>query len=385
MNADPGPTAVVVGLDCITGLQTARILADRGVPVVGMAGDPRHFACRSRACERVVVADILGDELIAALERLGPSLGARAVLFPCTDQSVMLISRHRARLEPWYHVLLPEHGLVELLMDKVKFTRYGREHGLALPPTQFVSTLADAQRAARELRCPLVVKPALKTSRWQGERLAKVYRAASPSQLLELFAQLSPWSDELIVQEWIEGGDAELFSCNCYFDREGAPVVTFVARKLRQWPPGAGTSSLGEEVRNDEVLAETLRLFEGLGFRGLGYVEIKRDARTGRNYIIEPNVGRPTGRSAIAEAGGVELLYSMYRDAIGASLPAARSSATPAPSGSTCATICNLRSSTCCAGSSHRPSGAAHGAVPRSTPSGPVTIPLRSSRTGGRR
>jgi D-aspartate ligase len=72
------------------------------------------------------------------------------------------------------------------------------------------------------------------------------------------------------------------------------------------------------------VLSDTLRLFESVDYRGLGYVEVKRDARTGRSYVIEPNVGRPTGRSSIAEAGGVELLYTMYRDAIGASLPAAR-------------------------------------------------------------
>jgi predicted ATP-grasp superfamily ATP-dependent carboligase len=37
--------------------------------------------------------------------------------------------------------------------------------------------------------------------------------------------------------------------------------------------------------------------------------------------IIEPNIGRPTGRSAIAEKGGVELLLSAYRDALGEPLP----------------------------------------------------------------
>jgi predicted ATP-grasp superfamily ATP-dependent carboligase len=319
-----GPAAVVVGLDCITGLQTARILHDRAIPVIGVAGDPAHFACRSRAVGRLVGADVTSEQLISALEALGPTLAERAVLFPCTDQSVMLISRHRAALEPWFHVVLPEHEHVELLMDKVKFTRYGHERGLPLPPTRFVSTRVQAESAAAELRFPVVVKPALKTARWQSQGLAKVYRAATPERLLDLFTELSSWTDELIVQEWIEGADAELFSCNCYFDRDGVPAVTFVARKLRQWPPGAGTSSLGEEVRNDDVLDETLRLFKSVDYRGLGYVEIKRDPRTGRNYVIEPNVGRPTGRSSIAEAGGVELLYTMYRDAIGASLPTAR-------------------------------------------------------------
>jgi predicted ATP-grasp superfamily ATP-dependent carboligase len=69
------------------------------------------------------------------------------------------------------------------------------------------------------------------------------------------------------------------------------------------------------------VLQETIRLFQGVNYQGLGYVEMKRDQRTGKYYIIEPNIGRPTGRSAIAEAGGVELLYTMYCDAVGLPLP----------------------------------------------------------------
>nr|NIP28096.1 carboxylate--amine ligase [Phycisphaerae bacterium]NIU27426.1 carboxylate--amine ligase [candidate division KSB1 bacterium]NIV01945.1 carboxylate--amine ligase [Phycisphaerae bacterium]NIV70689.1 carboxylate--amine ligase [Phycisphaerae bacterium]NIX31909.1 carboxylate--amine ligase [Phycisphaerae bacterium] len=65
-------------------------------------------------------------------------------------------------------------------------------------------------------------------------------------------------------------------------------------------------------------------LFKSVNYRGLGYVEIKRDERSGKYFIVEPNIGRPTGRSAIAEAGGVELLYTMYCEAIGWPLPANR-------------------------------------------------------------
>jgi D-aspartate ligase len=48
---------------------------------------------------------------------------------------------------------------------------------------------------------------------------------------------------------------------------------------------------------------------------------MKRDERSGKYFIIEPNIGRPTGRSAIAEAGGVELVYTMYSDALRWPLP----------------------------------------------------------------
>ena len=51
---------------------------------------------------------------------------------------------------------------------------------------------------------------------------------------------------------------------------------------------------------------------------------MKRDERDGRHWIVEPNVGRATGRSAIAEAGGVELLLTQYCDLLGLPLPAER-------------------------------------------------------------
>jgi predicted ATP-grasp superfamily ATP-dependent carboligase len=152
----------------------------------------------------------------------------------------------------------------------------------------------------------------------------KAFQARDGDELLELYDRVAPWADRLLAQEWIDGEADALYSVNAYFDRSARPLVTFVARKLRQWPPHTGTSSLGEECRNDDVLTESLRLFEGLGYHGLAYVEMKRDARTGRHVVIEPNIGRPTGRSAIAEAGGVELLYTAYCDMTGLPLPRAR-------------------------------------------------------------
>lgn len=315
------PRAVVIGLDCITGLQTARILAARGIGVIGIAADRKHFACRTRVCEEILFADTGGSELLSTLEGIAPRLGDKAVLFPCTDPSVLALSRDRDRLEHAYHLVLPEHEVVETLMDKISFYTYAEEHGLPIPRTVFLTTRDDAEAAAGSLSFPCVLKPPLKTPTWEKEVKLKAFRASGPRDLLAFYDRASAWTNVLIAQEWIEGGEDNLFSCNCYFDRDSKPAVTFVARKIRQWPPQTGTSSLGEECRNDEVLRETIRLFEAVGFRGLCYLEMKRDERTGRHFIVEPNVGRPTGRSAIAEAGGVELLYAAYCDAAGLPLP----------------------------------------------------------------
>lgn len=318
------PVAVVAGLDCITGLQTARILAGHGVPVVGLVNDVRHFAARTAVCRRIIETALSGERMIADLELLGPQLEQKAVLVPCTDPAVHTLSRYRERLEPWFHLPLPEHEVVDLLMDKGRFLRFALSEGLPVPRTEFLTDRAAAERVAESLRYPCGVKPPVKSARWVSRTKAKVILAGSPEELLDVYDRVHDWADELVVQEWVTGGDDQLFSCNAYFDRQSRPLVTFVARKLRQWPPHVGTSSLGEECRNDVVLEETVRLFRAAGFHGLAYLEMKRDASSGEHLIIEPNVGRPTGRSAIAEAGGVDLVFTAYCDAVGLPLPERR-------------------------------------------------------------
>jgi len=321
-----GLAAVVVGLDNITGLQTARILADRGVRVYGVAANRRHFGARTNACIQVVESPSSGPALVDTLRRLAPKLGPeRAVLVPCTDGAVWSLSLQRDQLLDRFRLPLGDHDAVDLLMDKVRFADHAKMQGLAAPRTEVMRSRADAEKAAEVLTWPSVVKPPVKAEAWLAHTSAKGIPVHGPEELLRTYDRVADWAPVLLAQEWVEGPEDGLFSCNAYFDASGAPLVTFVARKLRQWPPQVGTSASGEECRNDEVLEETLRVFRSVSFHGLAYLEMKRDARTGAMAIIEPNVGRPTGRSAIAEGGGVELVHTAYCDAAGLPLPTQRS------------------------------------------------------------
>jgi len=323
------PPAVVIGLDSATGLQTARILAARGVPVLGIAADLSHPCCRTNVCEQIFAAHTGNESLIDALLRVGPDLQTMGVLFPCTDLSVLLVSRYRDELETWFHVILPDAEVVEMLVDKETFYAFAQREGLPVPATRILRSHDDVAAAARELQFPCILKPAVKTLRWKSQSKAKAYRVSSATELATLYQRLSPWTASLVVQEWIEGGDTEHYTCNCYFSRASEPLASVTTRKLRQWPPTGGEGCLSVECSNEVVRDETVRLFQKVNHRGLGYLEMKRDTRTGRYLIIEPNIGRPTGRSASAEAAGVELLLTKYRDALGWPLPAESELRTP--------------------------------------------------------
>ncbi len=316
----PAP-AVIVGLDSLTGLQTARILAARGIPVIGVASDPAHPSCRTRSCRRVVTAPAGGPGLVDTLVSLARDADATPVLLPCTDLSVLTLSRTRDVLRQHYRCVLPERSVIETLLDKAAFHEYATQEGLPVIEGCVLRSREDAERAAVALTYPCALKPAVKGERWQARTHAKVFKVATPAELLSRYDACGDWADAMIAQRWIDGPDEAHVTCNAYFDERSNAVVTYVSHKLRQWPLEGGVGSLSRGCRNDEVLAETVRVFRGLGHRGFAYLEMKFDPARGGYVIIEPNVGRPTGRSAAADASGIPLVYTAYCDALGLPLP----------------------------------------------------------------
>lgn len=318
---DSKPVAIIIGLDSMQGLQSARILRDRGVSVVGIAGDSSHHACSTNACQTIYFCDTSTRDLVRFLRKIRTRFTTNPVLIPCQDASVRVLSAHRDALDQHFHINLADASVVDMLVDKDSFDEYARGQNLPLPQSYILTPQSDVNALVQQISYPCLFKPRVRTAKWKKNTNKKAFKIDTPDDLVYTFDRCRSWADAFLVQQWIPGDDTCLYSCNVYFDRESRPIVTFVARKLRQWPPETGSSCLGEEVRNDVVLDTTLELFRNLGYKGLGYLEMKRDPNTGQHFIIEPNVGRPTGRSAIAEAGGVELLYTMYCDTVGLPLP----------------------------------------------------------------
>src|SRR4029078_1968186 len=95
-----------------------------------------------------------------------------------------------------------------------------------------------------------VMKPARGTMDWNDRVGQKAVRVFDATHLLEIWVLAAP-TYPVLVQEWVEGGDDHLYSFNGYFDASGQPLATFIARKVRQWPPHTGMSSLGGERRED--------------------------------------------------------------------------------------------------------------------------------------
>ena len=306
---------VVLGLGQ-NGLATVRALGRSGVPVIGLDANLGQPTAQSRYCIRVACGDVRSEEgLLGALLELGRALPHKGVLFPSGDLNLLVVSEHRARLAPYYHVALPDHEIVRLVLDKQAFYGWAAQHGFDIPRTHLLRS-EDPRTLAKELRYPVLVKPHLRDAGWRSKHGVKLYEAHSADELVRAVESLARDHAQLLLQECIPGGEDQLVFSLTYLDPRLEPLGMFTGRKLRQFPPRFGTSSMAQSHWDPEVAERSLAVLRALRYRGYGSVEFKRDPRDGILRIIEVT-GRTWYPHGLATACGVNLPYLAYREMLG--------------------------------------------------------------------
>jgi D-aspartate ligase len=303
--------AVVVG-GSLNALGVVRSLSAGRMPIYMLETTRQCAAGWSRHCTHVPVPTLDGRELIDALVDLAGRLACRPVLILTGDQSVNCVSAHRAAIEPHYRFSLPSAQTVAALADKTLFQELAEREGFAVPRAVCIRNVASLS-LIDSLQPPLIIKPADKTLVLLG--LAE--RAVQAESLIEAHqacAQMLARVPQIIVQEWIDGPDTEIFFTLFSCDRAGRVLGLFPGRKLLCSPPAIGSTAVciaAPEVAG-ELIAITMQFIARVGYRGLGSLEFKRDRRSGRFLIIEPTVGRTDWQEEIATLCGVNLPLRSY-------------------------------------------------------------------------
>ena len=311
------PPVVITGLCDTMSLCLIRNLGRRGIRIIATDSNISSYYGKSRYSQNIYCKSLFDRSLIELLCELGASFDEKAVLFNCTDQSVLNVSRERDKLQPFYNFVLPPHRTIERLMSKKLFYDFALENNFLVPQTFFSHNSEDIERVGRTISYPCIIKPEFKDSYWLTKVPVKVIYADSRKQYFELVKKYQIEEKSLVIQEWIDGDDTDLYFCLVYISRLHEPLVVFTGKKLRQHPHLAGTLSVAESVWVPEIAKESLRLLKTAGCVGFCSVEFKQSKKDGRFYAIEPTVGRPDSQEEICITAGLDVPYVAYLDAIG--------------------------------------------------------------------
>lgn len=307
--------AIVLQASGPNALGLVRCLGREGVPVIACDHDPNALGLLSRYATPRITRDPLTDRegFLADLEAIGRSLPGKGVLFATHDEALAAIGPEENRLAQWFHQPWSPWAVMEKVLDKRHQHAVARSIGFPVPATVEPTSDADVVALARDLRFPVVLKPGY-APEFRRRFRAQVLEAANAGELRRQWDLAAPYGPQ--ISEVIPGGDDALWTLGSYRDAAGQPLASFTGRKLRQWPPRFGTARAAESRWDAGLAARGHLLLDALEFHGISQVEVKRDARDGRDYLIEVNP-RSWLWIALSARVGVNVPLACHLDAAG--------------------------------------------------------------------
>jgi predicted ATP-grasp superfamily ATP-dependent carboligase len=313
------PPVVLLGGDA-NALSVARSLDKLGATVYAL-GERGSCARHTRHCRWITAPAAESPEAAWAAYLLGPESDhlIGAVVLACSDAGIQMIAHNRDALLLRYRLDESDPDAQLAMLDKLGTYRSALAAGVPTPRFWIAETRAQLESLRGELVFPLIVKPRL------AHRAKKTFR--NKHARVETFAELVTAFEadraaavDVLLMEWIPGGDDTLCSYYTYLDADGRSYFDFTKRVIRRYPTGMGLGCyhMTDEVPGVKELG--LRLFRHVGLRGLANVEFKLDPRDGQYKLIECNA-RFTAANGLVTAAGIDLSRLVYCRAAGLPLP----------------------------------------------------------------
>ena len=303
-------------------LAAARSLGSAGIPVY-VSGRAGCRALRSRHC-RLALPVPVGMEAPQFWENIlistpDPKLAGCVIMVGC-DESLQFVETHESALREHYVVeeFLPD--LRRAMLDKLDTLTLARQAGVPTPNFWAVDAAEDVFAIRDELRFPVMVKP-LNSLTFMEEFGRKLFIVREDfDEVVDKVRLCRERGHKVMVVEMIPGPDSLLSSYYTYRTTGGALLYDYTKSVIRRWPVNRGGACFHQSEWLPETAEMGRRMFDGIGWQGIGNVEFKRDTRDGQLKIIEVN-GRLTAGHPLVTRGGAPLDVIIYCHLTGQALP----------------------------------------------------------------
>jgi D-aspartate ligase len=323
---DASTAVLVIGAQSHGPLGIFRSLGRLGIPVHAIDPDPRlppSYSRYLRSRSRIDLTDASSDALIEQLLHVADAFDRQPIVIPTSDQTAMLVDEHRDALRS--NVVIPPQprGLASSLADKRTMAHLAVAHGVPTPRVEFPKDVDEVRRYAADGVFPVMLK-GIDGARLKARTGRRMVIVEERSQLEQIYREMEdPAAPNLMLQEYIPGGDNDVWMFNGYFDANSDCLVGFTGRKIRQSPIHTGATSLGVCLPNPEVEETTMRWMKELGYRGILDIGYRFDARDGRYKVLDvnPRIGA-TFRLFVAR-NGMDVVRAQYLDLTDQPVPTA--------------------------------------------------------------
>ncbi len=322
INDTTTPVVVLRGVESAShgALGIVRSLGRMGVPVHLVACDSQTPGFYSRYCKGRRVCNLeSGNEAkdVEILVELGRKIGRRSILIPTDDTAVLFVADHADALcgQFLFPPMCPK--LIREISSKKGMYYLAKEHGVPTPEAAFPKSRRDVLDFLSHAKFPVMLK-AIYGSQLMRISGQKMFIVHTKAELLEKYDALEdPANPNLMIQEYIPGGDDTVWMFDGYFNDQSECLLAFTGKKIRQYPVSQGSTSLGICLQNETVRKTTSEFMKKIGYKGIVDIGYRYDARDGLYKVLDinPRIGS-TFRLFVAE-NGMDVARALYLNLTG--------------------------------------------------------------------
>lgn len=317
---DASTPVVVLRSDSHGGLNIMRSLGRLGVPVFNV--DPGRWAPAnwSRYCQGKFIWDIErcpGEKSLEYMHEVRRKVGRPCILIPTADRAAKFVADYSVELAADFIFPQAPAQLVHSLASKKEMFYLAHRHKIPTPDAAFPQSRKDVVSFLDRAKFPIMLKGI------DGQRLwdrtgKKMFIVQSPDELLRRYdAVQDADTPNLMLQEYIPGGDNTVWMFNGYFDARSECLAGFTGKKIRQCPIHKGSTSLGICLDNPIVDKITRQFMKEISYRGALDIGYRYDARDGQYKVLDinPRIGA-TFRLFVGQ-NGMDVARALYLDLTG--------------------------------------------------------------------
>ncbi|MGM1048214.1 MAG: carboxylate--amine ligase [Bacillota bacterium] len=314
---------VILGCNYYIGLSTIRCLGIHGIHTVAVDYSNKHaYGAESKYTSERLIAPHYKEEtqsFIRFLIDYARKQSSPPVLIPCHDSYVEIIDEHLDELREYYLIPNSEQGLYTKMMNKEVLHRLAEEHGVNVPETVRVNEDNFFEKIESTIKFPCIVKPTDSPS-FVAKFRRKLFKVHNKQELVEALNKAADAGLEVIVQRIIPGFDDHMHTFDAYLNQDSKVTNWVTCQKFRQYPINFGASVYTGQKYVQELYDIGAPFLEKMGWKGFAEIEFKKDAETGKFYLIEVNC-RITNLNNLLYKVGMNIPYITYMELTGSPQP----------------------------------------------------------------
>jgi D-aspartate ligase len=297
-------------------LAVARTLGRLGVPVYAVAEDAYTPVAMTRYLTKAFVwhsCPSNPESFVKAMSSIGEVIARPTIVIPMDDLSAVLVAENAANLIPWFITPKVHPQLPHQLANKASLHALCFEIGIPIARSVVPHSFDDVKAFTEGANFPVMVKAAEQWLPLSDLFVTKVIQTRG--ELLNLCEHYNfEGSQCLIIQEYIPGDD---WICHGYYNFEKNINVTFTGRKLRSYPPDAGSTALSLSLDNENLRCASERLLKAVAYSGIIDMDWRKDERDGQYKILDCNPRVGQNFRMFEDSAGIDVVRAQHLDLSG--------------------------------------------------------------------